>query len=230
MGTPVNVPSRPAVPPVDSRVAIRAHRISVDGLWLTLLRDESLEAAVDADVLLRSDDPAEPPYWMHLWPGAMALARVVSRAPEVRPGAIVLELGGGLALPAIAAAVRGATAVTSDWEHAPLRLATGSAQRNGRRLRAVRMDFRAPALRGPFDVLLGAEVGYDERQVPALVAATAGLLRPGGVAWFSDSVNAYRTTLADGLRAAGLQVRVRSVREREEGRVVWVRLIEARRP
>jgi hypothetical protein len=92
------------------------------------------------------------------------------------------------------------------------------------------MSFGKPAVRRQCDVLLGAEVSYDERQVPVLVGAAAYLLRRGGVAWFSDSVNAYRTTFAEGLRTAGFQVRIRSLREREEGRPVWVRLIEARRP
>lgn len=206
-----------------------ARRIEVEGLWLTLLCEEAIETAVDADALLRADDPAEPPYWMHLWPGAMRLARIVARAPEVRPSATILELGGGLALPSIAAAVRGATVVTTDWRRPPLHLAIQSARRNGGRVHAVQMDFRAPALRGQCDVLLGAEVGYDDRQVPALVDAAARVLRRGGVAWFCDSVNTYRTTLVDGLQAAGLDVRVRSCREREEGRPVWVRVIEARR-
>lgn len=209
---------------------IRGARILVDGLWLTLLRDERMEAAVDAKALLQSDAADEPPYWMHLWPGASALAGIVARAPEIRPGARLLELGCGLALPSIAAAVRGATVVTTDWEQPPLRLALRSARRNGCRIQAVQMDFRSPAVRAPFDVLLAAEVGYDAQQVPALIEVTQRFLRPGGVAWFSDSVNAYRTALAEGLRTAGLHVRVHSRCEREEGRPVWVRLIEARRP
>ncbi|HSD10006.1 MAG TPA: hypothetical protein VLF14_03425 [Candidatus Binatia bacterium] len=210
--------------------ATNADRIAIDGLWLTLLRDDGMERAVDVEALLQSDDHVEPPYWMHLWPGAMALARVVARAPEVRPGALILELGCGLALPSLAARVRGATVVSSDGRRPPLALAMGSARRNGSAIHAVQMDFRQPAIRLPCDVLLGAEVGYDEQQVPALVDLTAKLLRSGGVAWFADSVNAYRTSLADGLRAADLRVRIRSRREQEEGRPVWVRLIEARRP
>jgi hypothetical protein len=92
------------------------------------------------------------------------------------------------------------------------------------------MDFREPAIRQPFDVLLAAEVGYDEQQVAALIDVTVRFLRRGGVAWFCDSVNAYRTTLENGLRRAGLRVRTRWRREEEEGRPVSVRLIEARRP
>jgi predicted nicotinamide N-methyase len=212
------------------REPTRASRVAIDGLSLKLVRDDSMETAVDADALLRSDDAVEPPYWMHLWPGAMALARIVARAPAVRPGALVWELGCGLALPSIAAAVRGATVVTTDWEWPPLPLALLSARRNGSRIHAVQMDFGHPAIRAQCDVLLGAEVSYDEEQVPSLVDATARLLRRGGVAWFSDSVNAYRTAFTDGLRTAGLQVRIRSRVEREEGRPVWVRIIEARRP
>lgn len=225
-----NLPNGVAGVPSPAAGNMRAHRISVEGIRLTLLRDEAMQGAVDADALLRSDDPAEPPYWIHLWPGAMALARVVARAPEVRPSAIVLELGSGLALPSIAAAVRGATVVTTDGQRAPLYLAVRSARRNRRHIHAVQMDFRAPALRQRCDVIIGAEIGYDEGQVPALVGATARFLRPGGVAWFSDSVNTYRTTLAEGLRAADFEVRVRLRREQEEGRPVWVRLIEAHRP
>lgn len=208
----------------------RASRIVIEGLSLTLLRDETMETAVDADALLRSDDPVEPPYWMHLWPGAMALARIVARAPEVRPRALVLELGCGLALPSVTAALRGATVVTTDWKRPPLGLAARSARCNRRRIHAVQMDFAQSALRTQCDVLLGAEVGYDEQQVPALVDVTASSLRRGGVAWFSDSVNTYRTAFADGLRNAGLQLRIRSRSEWEEGRPVWVRVIQARRP
>lgn len=208
---------------------MRFSRISIDGLSLALLRADGIEKAVDAGELLQADDPIEPPYWMHLWPGAMALARVVARTPEVGPGALVLELGCGLALPSIVAAVRGARVVTTDLKEPPLGLAKRSALRNGSRIHTVQMDFKAPAVRAGCDVIVGAEVAYDERQVAALIDVTMTLLRPRGVAWFSDSVNAYRRTLGDGLRRAGLQVRIRSCRELEEGRPVWVRLIEARR-
>ncbi|HSU09647.1 MAG TPA: hypothetical protein VLK57_10630, partial [Pseudonocardia sp.] len=47
-----------------------------------------------------------PPYWAELWPSSIALARAVAAAAPV--GARVLELGCGLGLPSITAALCGA--------------------------------------------------------------------------------------------------------------------------
>ena len=43
---------------------------------LTLLRVKDLEQMVDREALLR-DDTEEPPYWAHLWTGALTLARKI---------------------------------------------------------------------------------------------------------------------------------------------------------
>src|SRR5215218_11367546 len=53
------------------------------------------------------------PYWAELWPSAVALARVVARRPLT--GRRVLELGCGLGLPAIAAALGGGRVLATDW-------------------------------------------------------------------------------------------------------------------
>src|SRR5215475_10485407 len=65
----------------------------IEGVAVRLWRAVGLERFVDADSLLRADDPPEPPYWMHLWPGALAAARRVAGAAAVRPGVRVVELG-----------------------------------------------------------------------------------------------------------------------------------------
>ncbi|MDX2167236.1 MAG: methyltransferase, partial [Deltaproteobacteria bacterium] len=83
-------------------------RVTVElaGAAVPLWRAAALERFVDVDALLRADAPPEPPYWMHLWPGALALARRLATA-SLR-GRRVLELGCGLGLPAVVAARRGA--------------------------------------------------------------------------------------------------------------------------
>ena len=63
------------------------------------------EAAFDEEEFL--------PYWAELWPSGLALARHVA-ARELR-GLRVLELGCGLGLPALAAALRGADVLATDW-------------------------------------------------------------------------------------------------------------------
>lgn len=195
-----------------------------------LWRAAALERFVDREALLAGTTPAEPPYWMHLWPGALALARRVAAAGPALRGQRVLELGCGLGLPAVVAASAGARVVATDWQHAPLAIAARSAADNGAVLAGVQMDWRAPALRAQFDLCLGADIGYDAAQEAALVAALARLTRPGGAAWLADSVNTLRTTLIARLAAAGFAPRVEEVREQEDGRPVWVRMIVAERP
>jgi predicted nicotinamide N-methyase len=201
----------------------------VGGLAVHLLRPATLAGAVDAEALLSGDPPEEPPYWMHLWPGARALAAVVATAPRIGHGCRVVELGCGLGLPSLAAARRGALVCATDWKRDPLLWARESAKIAAAPVRVFQMSWSAPAVRACFDVCLGADIAYDAAAEPMLVAALARVLRPGGVAWLADSVNTHRATLATALEAAGFSVSVASRREEEEGRAVWVRIVEARR-
>jgi predicted nicotinamide N-methyase len=203
-------------------------RLMLGGREVRLLRAASLDRFVDVSLLAREEAP-EPPYWMHLWPGALCLARRAAAALEIGPGARVLELGCGLGLPSLAAAGRGATVVASDWKEDPLHLLAASARLNGARVAVLQMDWRAPALRGTFDLCLGAELGYDPGTIDGLVALLAACLCPGGAAWLADSVDTFNPRLAGCLEAGGFATEVRRAREEEDGRPVWLRVIEARR-
>ena len=211
--------------------ALPAEAVDLDlgGVRVRLWRAAQLERFVDGAALLTDDDPAEPPYWMHLWPGALAAARRVATAAEVCAGARVLELGCGLGLPALVAARRGARVVATDWKRDPLAFVRRSAAASGCRVALAQMDWAAAALRGGFDVCVGADVGYDRAAEPALVAVLERLLAARGVAWLIDSVNTARTSLATALATAGFVVRHDQTREWEEGRPVWVRSLEVRR-
>lgn len=220
-GTDANV-TRTGVPAA-------AVEIDVGALRVRLWRVAELSRFVDTDGLLRADDPPEPPYWMHLWPGALALARLLAGAVALHPAARVLELGCGLALPALVAARRGAVVVATDRQRAPLEFARRSAASNGCMLHLLQSDWRAAALRGRFDVCLGADIAYDCAAEPGLVETVARLSAPGGLVWLADSVNTARTSLGAALTEAGFAVQVSEVREHEDGRPTWLRIIEARR-
>jgi predicted nicotinamide N-methyase len=221
----------PTVPVLGSiaGVAVQETEVDVDGIAVRLLRAAQLVDHVDAASLLGTVDAAEPPYWMHLWPGAVALARCVAHAGRVGKETHLLEIGCGLALPSIVARRCGARVLATDREELPLHFAAASAARNGLTLHRSRMDWRHPSVRGEFDVCLAADVAYDVSAEDFLVALVRGAVRIGGIAWFADSVNTYRSSLLDKLRAAGFALRVDECCECDEGRPVWVRILEARR-
>src|SRR6266404_7100358 len=66
---------------------------------VALWRVAELARHVDRAALLAADEAPEPPYWAHLWSGAVVLAAAVPRGARR-----VLELGCGLGLPGLTAA------------------------------------------------------------------------------------------------------------------------------
>jgi predicted nicotinamide N-methyase len=152
-------------------------------LRVSLLRPPSAEELIDEAAF---DEDEFLPYWAELWPSGVALARAVA-ARDVR-GLRVLELGCGLGLPSLAAALRGADVLATDWAGEAVALLRRNAARNGATLRAevVRWDEPEPLLReAPWDLVLGADLLYEARnagQLAALLPSLGGellLAEPG---------------------------------------------------
>jgi predicted nicotinamide N-methyase len=109
------------------------------------------------------------PYWAELWPSGLALARHV--ATRELAGLRVLELGCGLGLPSLAAALRGGEVLATDWAEDAIELLRKNAERNGLLLRVARVRWSdpEPLLRAaPWDVVLGADLLYEVRNAEQL--------------------------------------------------------------
>jgi predicted nicotinamide N-methyase len=136
------------------------------------------EAAFDEEEFL--------PYWAELWPSGLALARHVATLDL--DGLRVLELGCGLGLPSLAAALRGADVLATDWADDAIELLRRNAESNEALLRVARARWSEPEplLRAaPWDLVLGADLLYEERnaeQLSALLPRLGGeviLAEPG---------------------------------------------------
>src|SRR5258706_15453883 len=101
MRTPRHYDSEPVELTVGSRV-------------LTLLRGKALERHVDRAALLK-DETEEPPYWAHLWAGALMLSRYLEERIECRD-LQVLAVGCGLGLTGIVAGLNGGRVAFADKE------------------------------------------------------------------------------------------------------------------
>ena len=133
--------------------------VAVGGLSVRLLRPSEPEELF----AVAADARGDAPYWAELWPCARSLAAHLATLDLT--GMRVLELGCGLALPSLVAALRGADVVASDVSADALERVAESGRRTlGRPLETLQADLHAPAAlleRGPFDLVLGADLLYD---------------------------------------------------------------------
>ena len=135
------------------------------GLELALLRPPDAEALID-----EAEFEVEEylPYWAELWPAGIALAAAL---PERLRGLRVLELGCGLGIPSLVAAARGAEVLATDWSQEALDLLQANAARNGLRVDVARVRWDEPErLEQPWKLVLAADVLYEHRNVPQLLA------------------------------------------------------------
>jgi predicted nicotinamide N-methyase len=202
-------------------------RVAVErGETMSLWRVADLERHVDRAALLAADDPPEPPYWAHLWSGALVLAAAIPSG--VRS---VLELGCGLGLPGLVAARRGARVTFVDREPVALAFVRASAAANAvAAVDVVAADVLGPALDGRFQLVLAAELLYDRAAFAPLAGAIARHLAPGGRALLADAGRIDTAAFYDELDAAGLRWRSSVHPVREEGLPVTVRLVEIAAP
>jgi len=133
--------------------------VAVGGLSIRLLRPSVPEELF----AVAADARGDAPYWAELWPCARSLAAHLATLDLT--GMRVLELGCGLALPSLVAALRGADVLASDVSADALERVAESGRRTlGRPLATLQADLHDPATlleSGPFDLVLGADLLYD---------------------------------------------------------------------
>jgi predicted nicotinamide N-methyase len=164
------------------RRALIEEEVVLAGRTLTLLRPPSADELIDEQAFAAEEFL---PYWAELWPSGVALAEHVA-ALDVR-GLLVLELGAGLGLPSLAAALRGADVLATDWAEDAVALLRANAERNHIGLRSELVRWDEPARFGTgWDLVLAADVLYEQRNaeqllrlLPQLAAREILLAEPG---------------------------------------------------
>jgi predicted nicotinamide N-methyase len=169
--------------------------VAVGARRLPLLIPPDAEALLDEEAFEHEEFL---PYWAELWPSGIALAEAVAAEP---PRGLVLELGCGLGLPSLVAALAGADVVATDWAPDAIALLERNAARAGATLTARRWSWTEdPApLGGPFALVLAADVLYERRNAPQVRTALDAVVAPGGQAWIAEP---GRPGAADFFRAA----------------------------
>jgi predicted nicotinamide N-methyase len=184
--------------------------IPLRGRALRVLRPRDSEALLDDHAFEQEEFL---PYWAELWPSGVALARAIG--VQSLGARRVVELGCGLGLPSIAAALAGANVLATDWSTAAVERAADNARRNGTELETLVCSWTDPApiaARGPWDVVLASDVLYERRDVDPLLAVLPQLLGPTSEAWIADP---GRPPATEFLERAGERFDIRTTRARE---------------
>jgi predicted nicotinamide N-methyase len=178
--------------------------VSVAGRTLSLLHPASAEDLIDERDFERDE---RLPYWAELWPSARVLSGEVSRLDG--KGRRLIELGCGMGLVAICAALAGFEVTVTDYYEDATRFARLNVWRNARRAVESRVvDWRAmPADLGRYDVAAASDVLYERPYGDLVAGAVAAVLDDDGVALVADPGRVGREPFIRGLAAMGLRKR-----------------------
>jgi predicted nicotinamide N-methyase len=179
--------------------------VAVGGRRIRIMRPRSADALIDEHAF---EEDEFLPYWADVWPSGLALAEYVDGAGVI--GARVLELGCGLALPSLAAALGGADVLATDWAADAVALAEQNADANGISLRTAMLRWDEPgSLAGEtFDLVLAADVLYEARNALPLLDLLERTVAVGGRALLADPGRRHAHVFLEAAPARGWQVTV----------------------
>ncbi len=125
----------------------------------TLLNDLIARGADDPEVL-----DERLPYWSEIWPSAIALSPFILESGLIEPSDQVIELGCGLGLPGIAAATQSERVLLTDYQEDALLFSRLNGLQNlDREIETAHLDWRNPQIARKADILLAADIVYEER-------------------------------------------------------------------
>lgn len=182
---------------LEDRYDLRDRTATVAGRELRLTQVRDIDELLDRmDVL---DEDERLPYWAELWPSALALAELLL-TERVATGRSCVEIGCGLGLVGLAAALSGGRVTLTDYDDDALRLAELNLRQNGvTGADFTHLDWRTPSLGRTFDVVLAADVLYERRSLEPVLGAVETLLSPSGTAWIAEPHRQVARAFLDGL-------------------------------
>ena len=179
-------------------------------------RTFTLAAPADPDQVLDSigDEEYEKdrflPYWAEQWPSARPLLDYLLQQ-SVPDDWYIGELGCGLGfVTAILTSCRPNVMVATDISPEGCRFAACNCTMNAGRSHIVCSDWRNLPFKSRFDAIVASDVLYEERWIEPVIHGIRLLVKPGGIAWFSDPCRRFWPQFKNRLADYGLRHEVRS--------------------
>lgn len=211
----------------------------IEGLELTIESLANLDETIDALFEFLRQTGRESlleelcPYFGVIWPSARALSEYLVAQDDTLKGSRLLEVGCGLAIPSLAAAMRGAKVTATDFHPEVSKFLERNQMLNSvNTLQYLHLDWQRTALTEviseKFDWVVGSDILY-ERQQPTLVAQVMSeCLAEGGKAVLADPGRPYLQTFVDEMTRRGFQyqTQVRTVNDRPVNKDIFLLVFE----
>jgi predicted nicotinamide N-methyase len=167
------------------KYSLQRDDLTIAGQQFSLFSVKNTDELLDQ---LAAKDPGDPelvderlPYWAEIWPSALALSQFLLENPQEPGTGEALEIGCGLGLVSMAAAVAGIRVLLTDYQPDALRMSEMNWLMNmGTSPDMALMDWRKPDLNMRFNLILASDVTYEKRFFWPLVDLFQQLLRPQG--------------------------------------------------
>jgi predicted nicotinamide N-methyase len=161
-----------------NNVPLRHERFTHGRCALSVLMPLTADELIDEAAFARDE---RLPYWADLWPASKALSRwLVDHTPQ--PLDRIIELGCGMGLPSLVLKSLGMDVLATDWEPNALASVRVNVEHNDlAKIITATLDWRntTPGL-DPFDLAIGADLMYEQRNAIALADLLPRLLTPSG--------------------------------------------------
>jgi ETFB lysine methyltransferase len=183
---------------------------------INVLRPRSAEDLISENDFDRDE---RLPYWAELWPSSTILANFI--VSDTGPRGRLIELGAGVGLVSIAAAMAGYDVTATDYYEDALAFARANSFRNlGFEITTSLVDWRAvPATLPRFDTVLASDVLYESRYAPLVASVVDRFLSAGGVAYIADPGRIAAGAFAEACVERGLAIHTRASRPYQAGTI-----------
>ena len=128
---------------------------------------------------------ADLPFWAKVWEASAVLAYYMGKQPVIQ-GQKILEIGAGIGIVGIYAALCGHDVAITDINEDALLFARATALLNGAtNAKVCKLDWTDLTHIERYDMIIGSEVIYDRRSYPLLVDFLNRTLKPGGMVFLA---------------------------------------------
>lgn len=166
-------------------VEVVPSRIGDKTLQILQLRD--FEDYVERIVEVGVEGAIELPYWAKVWDATFLLAYFLGKQPVVL-GQRVLEIGAGIGVIGVYAALCGHNVTITDINEDALLFARANALLNKcPQVEVRKLDWRESNAADQYDMIVGSEVIYDRKSYPALIDFLRTTLTTEGTIFLSKN-------------------------------------------